>query len=154
MKNIVKTIDPTEVYDEMHLDKVLKKIAANPHAKIIMDDQYGDGSDHRVCPECGMCLDCEDCDQFGCGTSRSHFEPERDELIEVLSKSICDIEFVKVDGSIRKMTCTLLEEMIPMKNEASKPHAINTDTVKVFDLEKEGWRSFRIDSLKSIKVKE
>ena len=26
-----------------------------------MDEQYGDGSKHKVCPFCGMCIDCGDC---------------------------------------------------------------------------------------------
>ena len=27
-----------------------------------MDDKYGDGSGHKVCPSCGMCLSCGDCE--------------------------------------------------------------------------------------------
>ena len=26
-----------------------------------MDDEYEDGSDHKVCEECGFCKTCEDC---------------------------------------------------------------------------------------------
>lgn len=26
-----------------------------------MDDRYGDGSDHPVCGECGLCIECGDC---------------------------------------------------------------------------------------------
>jgi len=26
-----------------------------------MDELYGDGSDHEVCEECGLCVECEDC---------------------------------------------------------------------------------------------
>ena len=27
-----------------------------------MEDRYGDGSDHKVCQKCNMCLDCGDCE--------------------------------------------------------------------------------------------
>ena len=36
---------------------------------MIMDDKYGDGSQHRCCEKCGYCLDCGDCEQWGCGGS-------------------------------------------------------------------------------------
>lgn len=26
-----------------------------------MDDLYGDGSDHVACPDCGLCIECDDC---------------------------------------------------------------------------------------------
>ena len=26
-----------------------------------MDEMYGDGSEHRVCEECGLCEECDDC---------------------------------------------------------------------------------------------
>ena len=33
-----------------------------------MDDEYGDGSEHDVCDDCGFCIVCGDCDKYGCGT--------------------------------------------------------------------------------------
>jgi len=35
-----------------------------------MDEEYKDESNHRVCEECGYCIDCGDCNKFGCGTSK------------------------------------------------------------------------------------
>ena len=32
-----------------------------------MDERYGDGSDHEVCDECGLCKSCGDCEKYGCG---------------------------------------------------------------------------------------
>lgn len=26
-----------------------------------MDEVYDDGSDHACCPQCGLCIDCQDC---------------------------------------------------------------------------------------------
>lgn len=27
-----------------------------------MDEKYGDGSVHKVCDFCGLCVDCKDCE--------------------------------------------------------------------------------------------
>ena len=33
-----------------------------------MDEYYNDGSKkHRVCPVCGFCRTCGDCERYGCG---------------------------------------------------------------------------------------
>jgi hypothetical protein len=32
-----------------------------------MDKSYGDGSNHKKCPQCSMCITCGDCDKHGCG---------------------------------------------------------------------------------------
>ena len=29
-----------------------------------MHEEYGDGSDHEVCEECGMCKTCGDCEKL------------------------------------------------------------------------------------------
>ena len=34
-----------------------------------MDETYGDKSNHQCCEFCGLCIDCGDCDKFGCGNS-------------------------------------------------------------------------------------
>ena len=31
-----------------------------------MDQQYGDGSQHEVCEDCGYCKTCGYCKEFGC----------------------------------------------------------------------------------------
>lgn len=61
------------------------------------------------------------------------------------------ITFVKKDGTEREMLCTLEESLIP---EEKKPKGTgkekNDDVLAVFDVEKQEWRSFRYDSIKSI----
>ena len=37
----------------------------------------------------------------------------RSEVIEAIKTSIVDIEFIKKDGAVRLMTCTLREESLP-----------------------------------------
>jgi len=69
----------------------------------------------------------------------------------VLKMHETTIFFTKKDGTERKMLCTLNENTIPSefapKNTGKKQ---SEDAVSVFDLENEGWRSFRWDSVKKI----
>lgn len=73
-------------------------------------------------------------------------------LKEQLSKHIADIVFIKADGTNREMTCTLIESYLPAKkpldeNARHIPRKENDDTLAVWDLDIEDWRSFRLDSI-------
>ena len=76
---------------------------------------------------------------------------EKDWLKTLLREQNVAIEFVKKDGSVRKMICTLSESKIPVekspKNVGKKQ---NDEVLAVFDVENDGWRSFRWDSIKKI----
>ena len=73
-------------------------------------------------------------------------------LIGVLRDFIVEVKFTKKDGTDRVMQCTLQESSIP---DSAKPkgsnRAISEDSLRVFDTEKNEWRSFRWDSIKTIK---
>lgn len=80
------------------------------------------------------------------------------ELKEILSNTVSTVVFTKIDGTEREMKCTLLPEYLPQKpvvegqqllNEGLT-RAENPSTLSVWDLENNGWRSFRADSVKSI----
>jgi len=76
---------------------------------------------------------------------------EKDWLLGLLRSQIVDITFTKKDGSERILKCTLMEskiptEKVPKGTEKSK----NDEVVPVFDVENDGWRSFRWDSIKQI----
>lgn len=77
-------------------------------------------------------------------------------LLGVLRSGPVTVNFMKVDGTERAMSCTLDESIIPdefapkAKEEGAVERKKSTESVAVFDLEKEGWRSFRWDSIKSI----
>lgn len=75
-----------------------------------------------------------------------------EEYKSVLKEQILNVEFTKADGSIRKMRCSLRPDDLPAV-EASKSEAStkkpSTEVVAVWDLDAQGWRSFRIDSVKS-----
>ena len=70
----------------------------------------------------------------------------------VLKENIANVEFTKADGSERKMRCTLDTKYLPAV-EASKSESSSkkpsTEVVAVWDLDAQGWRSFRIDSVKN-----
>lgn len=77
---------------------------------------------------------------------------DRDNLLKDLREMACEVHFKKVDGSIRNMRCSLREDLLPqgsdpkhLDEQHAKPE--NKDVIVVWDLEKNGWRSFRVDSV-------
>jgi hypothetical protein len=77
---------------------------------------------------------------------------EKDWLKNLLHEREVVVEFVKKDGTMRKMTCTLSENKIPsekMPKNAEKTK--NEEILAVFDVENQDWRSFRWDSVKNFK---
>jgi hypothetical protein len=75
------------------------------------------------------------------------------DLREILLKHETDIDFTKVDGSERTMKCSLRGDLLPLTAESvvkSKSKKDNPNVIAVFDLEKQEWRSIRLDSIKKI----
>ena len=78
--------------------------------------------------------------------------PTRNELIKLLQKEIVEVTFTKLNGDERIMPCTLVESFFPdPKKEATQK---NDKVVAVWAIESKGFRSFRYDRVKSIKVLE
>ena len=70
---------------------------------------------------------------------------------KVLKESIANVVFTKADGSTRKMRCSLRPEDLPPVDTSkvdATPKKQSTEAVAVWDLDAQGWRSFRIDSVK------
>ena len=64
-------------------------------------------------------------------------------------KDLC-VTFTKKDGSERAMQCTLVEGRIPADKTPKTQSEAGTNSgsaVRVFDTEKQEWRSFRWDSV-------
>ncbi len=82
----------------------------------------------------------------------------RELIHNFLHDGLCEVDFIKADGSFRTMKCTLNEDVIRkyVDWEDVKPKGTGsevTDTVqRVFDVEVGGWRSFRFDSVKSVRT--
>lgn len=72
-------------------------------------------------------------------------------LTEHLVYGEVKVTFEKKDGTMREMRCTLKD--VPeyeRKTESETPRKKNDEVLSVFDLDKNEWRSFRIDSIKNI----
>ncbi len=72
----------------------------------------------------------------------------REWLIGLLEERSVEIVFTKKDGTERTMKCTLMEKILPETVGSDRPRS--DDALAVYDLEKEGWRSFRWDSIKQV----
>lgn len=83
--------------------------------------------------------------------------PTRADLKNLLEQNVLVVDFNKISGDKRVMTCTLREDM--------KPRATKTDTmsqkkvremsdavVNVWDVNAKGWRSFRYDRINAVDV--
>ena len=73
-------------------------------------------------------------------------------LLELLHEQELTVEFTKKDGSTRKMKCTLMADKLPerviVEGAEEKPKkAPNLEIIKVWDLEKKAWRSFRVETV-------
>ena len=76
---------------------------------------------------------------------------EKDWLRTLLKEDVVSITFIKKDGSERIMKCTLLESKIPSEFAPKGLEKTKSDEVlPVFDVESDGWRSFRWDSIRKI----
>ena len=63
------------------------------------------------------------------------------------------IVFTKKDGTDREMFCTLNESKIPTEKQPKSEGTESTtagSALRVFDTEKQEWRSFRWDSVKEV----
>jgi hypothetical protein len=84
----------------------------------------------------------------------------RDWIKSLLHKSSITVTFVKADGTDREMLCTLDPELLPpsptgpvdgIVKESKKPRKEpDPHSLRVFDVEKQEWRSFRFDRLKKV----
>ena len=83
--------------------------------------------------------------------------PTREDLKMLLQQNVVVVDFNKISGDKRVMTCTLREDM--------KPRATKTDTmsqkkvremsdavVNVWDVNAKGWRSFRYDRINAVDI--
>ena len=78
---------------------------------------------------------------------------EKNELIKKLYEGVTTVKFTKKDGSERVMQCTRSASLIPTefqpKTETVESETEVSDNIRVFDVEKQGWRSFNFTTLKA-----
>lgn len=74
----------------------------------------------------------------------------RQDVLNMLNNGVVTVTFTKVNGEERVMNCTLLSEYLPGGAGPTLLQEATGDNVSVWDTEANGWRSFRISSIKSI----
>ena len=85
--------------------------------------------------------------------------PTRADLKNLLEQNVVVVDFTKLNGDKRVMTCTLREDMKPPATKTDtmsqkKVREISDAVVSVWDVNAKGWRSFRYDRVNSIDVVE
>lgn len=76
-------------------------------------------------------------------------------LAGVIYNNPVAVKFVKADGSTRVMVCTLSDKLVPPE-QLSRVAQVdpNQDYLRVWDLEKMEWRSFKYATVQEYKVLE
>lgn len=81
----------------------------------------------------------------------------RDEILSELRECVAEVHFTKVNGEKRVMRCTLKKNLLPSKYAEEETaerefHRSNTDTIRCWDVNVNGWRSFKIDTVEYMQV--
>lgn len=87
----------------------------------------------------------------------------RDWVRRLLQTTEVEVEFVKSDGTLRVMRCTLNPEQFPVVptnvttgpvdgivTESRPRKQPDVHSIRVFDLDQQAWRSFRFDRLRRV----
>jgi hypothetical protein len=85
--------------------------------------------------------------------------PTKEELKNLLAHNVITVDFTKVNGDRRVMTCTLREDMKPKatKSDPLSQKAVRETSdavVSVWDVSARGWRSFRYDRVNNVDIVE
>lgn len=71
-------------------------------------------------------------------------------LSELLKTGTYTVTFTKVDGTSRDMPCTLQENLLPTRAFAESKREPNPETLSVWCVDKEAWRSFRVMNVTAV----
>lgn len=74
----------------------------------------------------------------------------REYLKGLLAHNVMRIVFMKRDETERTLICTRQMDLIPEENHPKGVKRENPDSLPVWSIEDEGWRSFRFDSVKHV----
>jgi len=78
---------------------------------------------------------------------------DKSNVIALMKEGVVTVEFTKVNGDYRKMEATLQPERMPevvVEIEEKSPKKKSDTSLSVWDVNAEGWRSFRWDKLKTV----
>jgi hypothetical protein len=79
------------------------------------------------------------------------------ELVTLLKQHVLEITFTKVNGEQRVMPCTLREDRLPPREPVLEGSVSNrrpgpSGNVSVYCTDKNEWRSFRFENLKTWRI--
>ena len=83
--------------------------------------------------------------------------PTKDDLKHLLGQNVLTVDFTKLNGDKRVMTCTLREDMKPPATKTDplsqkKVREISDAVVNVWDVNAKGWRSFRYERINAVDI--
>lgn len=83
--------------------------------------------------------------------------PVREDLKALLEQNVLVVDFNKLNGDNRVMTCTLREDMKPRatKTDPMSQKAVrevSDAVISVWDVNAKGWRSFRYERINAVDI--
>jgi len=83
--------------------------------------------------------------------------PIRTDLEKMLEQNVLVVDFTKLNGDKRVMTCTLREDMKPPATKKDpmsqeKVRKVSDAVVSVWDVNAKGWRSFRYERVNKVDI--
>lgn len=83
--------------------------------------------------------------------------PLKAELKTLLEQNVLVVDFNKLNGDKRIMTCTLREDMKPRATKddvlsQKKVREVSDAVVSVWDVNAKGWRSFRYERINAVDI--
>lgn len=85
--------------------------------------------------------------------------PLKEDLKKILEQNVIIVDFTKLNGDKRIMTCTLREDMKPQATKTDpmsqkKVREVSDAVVSVWDVNAKGWRSFRYERINAVDIVE
>ena len=83
--------------------------------------------------------------------------PTKTDLKSLLEENVVTVDFTKINGDKRVMTCTLRNDMKPAATKADPMsqkavREVSDAVISVWDLNARGWRSFRYERVNAINI--
>ena len=78
---------------------------------------------------------------------------DQSNVVTLMKEGVVTVEFTKVNGEYRKMEATLQADKMPevvAEIETKAPKKKCDSSLSVWDINAEGWRSFRWDKLQTV----
>ena len=79
---------------------------------------------------------------------------DKELILRHLYNGVVNLSFKKANGELREMEATLVTRYIDpkeIKESMANPENADTNHVVCWDMEKKGWRSFKIDTIEEYK---